>query len=258
MLDAATRGSDADSGRPIALIAAGGEGRRLGSIGPKALVECAGRPLIAWCLDAFAASRTYGSAAGLVIVAAHGSRIEQFEAAGEQARGQGLDLTVVAGGPSRSHSVAAALAAAEGHDEAEETVLVHDAARIFLTPALIDSLASALATAPDSVDGLVAARRVTDTIKLVDERGIVSETPPRERLWAVQTPQAFRRDALAAALGLGEAVPDHKLAEATDDASLIEASGGQIGVFEWTEPNGKITTLEDLAAAERRLRRSNA
>lgn len=239
---------------PLALIAAGGEGKRLGSIGPKALVVCGGRPLLAWCLDAFAGSRTF--AGGTVVVAAHASEIDAFDAACDQARAAGLNVIVTEGGPSRSHSVAAALRTGVAAVGEPSIVLVHDAARIFTTPALIDSLHDSLASLPPQIAGQIAARPVTDTIKLVDDQGDVLETPPRERLWAVQTPQAFRYDTLAEALGVTGDVSDDALAGATDDASLIESRGGKIRVFDWSEPNEKITTAEDLADAEAKLTRS--
>ncbi|MBJ7457922.1 MAG: 2-C-methyl-D-erythritol 4-phosphate cytidylyltransferase [Thermoleophilaceae bacterium] len=250
MKNATTR-EGAGGDKPLALIAAGGEGRRLGSSGPKALVFCAGRPLLAWCLDAFAQSRTFGDGAGLVVVAAHASDLPAFESAADEARATGLHVLVTEGGPSRSHSVAAALRAgqAEAADEAG-TVLVHDAARIFTTPELIDALHDGLAAG--SVDALIAAAPVTDTIKRADADQIVRETPPRDQLWAVQTPQAFRIEALSSALDADDAI----LANATDDASLIEAGGGKVKLFNWSTPNPKITTSEDLAAAEGQLRRS--
>jgi 2-C-methyl-D-erythritol 4-phosphate cytidylyltransferase len=243
MENATTRDGASGSKKPLALIAAGGEGKRLGSIGPKALVFCAGKPLLAWCLEAFASSRSFGDGAGVVVVAAHASDLPAFEEAAADARAAGLTVLIVEGGPSRSHSVAAALRAAPAGD----IVLVHDAARIFTTPALIDALHDGLTS-----DALIAAAPVTDTIKVVDADLVVKETPPRDRLWAVQTPQAFRVSALAAALD----VDDETLAGATDDASLVEANGGTVKLLEWTTPNPKITTPEDLAAAESTLTRS--
>jgi len=248
MKNATTR--DGASGhKPLAIIAAGGEGKRLGSIGPKALVFCAGKPLLAWCLDAFARSESYGDGAGLVVVAAHASDLPAFESAAEESRSAGLQVLITEGGPSRSHSVAAALKA--GQAEASEIVLVHDAARIFTTPGLIDALHDGLA-ASHELDALIAAKPATDTIKIVDDHNVVHETPPREKLWAVQTPQAFRAKALRDALS----ADDETLATATDDASLVEAGGGRVKVYDWKAPNPKITTPEDLAAAEAELSRS--
>ncbi|MGK2878455.1 MAG: 2-C-methyl-D-erythritol 4-phosphate cytidylyltransferase [Solirubrobacterales bacterium] len=253
MRNATTRDRASGIKPPLALIAAGGEGKRLGSIGPKALVFCAGRPLLAWCLDAFAKSRAYGEGAGIVVVAAHASDLRAFESAADQARADGLRVLITEGGPSRSHSVAAALRAgqAEAVDGAD-IVLVHDAARIFTSPELIDALHHGLAQAGDDVSALIAAAPLTDTIKRADADGIVQETPPRDQLWAVQTPQAFRLEPLARAL----ATDDETLASATDDASLVEAEGGKVKLYNWTTPNPKITTPEDLAAAEARLSRS--
>lgn len=254
MKDTATREGAASAQRPLALIAAGGEGKRLGSIGPKALVRCADRSLLEWCLDAFVTSETFGEGAGLVVVAAHASDLPAFEQALVGAREAGLDVVLVAGGPSRSHSVAAALRRGLESVSGADPVFVHDAARIFVTPELIDRLAAALAAHRPEVEGVTAASRVVDTIKLADAQGMVAETPPRERLWAVQTPQVFRREAIAAALGLTTTVSDEDLASATDDCSLVERRGGQISVLEWALPNGKITTPDDLASAPVGLR----
>lgn len=248
--------------RPLALIAAGGEGKRLGSIGPKALVLCAGRPLLAWCLDAFAQSESFRDGAGAVVVAAHASELPAFEAAVADARSCGLKVMVTEGGPSRSHSVAAALrvGVSEGEraDTGERVVLVHDAARIFATAELVDRLIAGLQQAGPDLAGLIPGTHVTDTVKLVDGRGRVRETPPRELLWAVQTPQAFRLSALSDALGLNAPIADDDLAAATDDASLIEQQGGQVAILEWAQANGKVTTPADLAAAELELSRSGA
>jgi 2-C-methyl-D-erythritol 4-phosphate cytidylyltransferase len=249
-MENATTRDGASGHKPLALIAAGGEGKRLGSIGPKALVFCAGKPLLAWCLDAFAQSKSYGTGAGLVVVAAHASDLPAFEAAAEEARAAGLEVLITEGGPSRSHSVAAALRV--GRSAATEIVLVHDAARIFTTPGLIDALHEGITTDPGDLAALIAAAPVTDTIKLADDHNVVHETPPREKLWAVQTPQAFAADALARALDSD----DETLATATDDASLVEAQGGRVKIYDWKAPNPKITTVEDLAAAEAQLTRS--
>lgn len=237
---------------PLALIAAGGEGKRLGANGPKALVFCSGRPLLAWCLDAFAASQRFGADAGRVVIAAHASELEEFNSVAQPARAGGLDVVVCEGGASRSHSVRNALIAGlDGAAADRRAVLVHDAARPLVTPALIDGIHDALIAG--SVAGLVAASPVVDTIKRVDSDLQVVETPPRENLWAVQTPQAFRCEALARALSIGGPLPEDRLAKASDDASLVEADGGTVGIYPWREPNLKVTSPDDLAAAERHL-----
>jgi 2-C-methyl-D-erythritol 4-phosphate cytidylyltransferase len=144
----------------------------------------------------------------------------------------------VAGGEARSQSVRNALAAA---GEAE-VVVVHDAARPLVDADLVERCVAAL---DGGVDAVIAAAPVTDTMKEAAD-GIVVRTLARERLWAVQTPQVFRRAALEAALD----APDKLLAAATDDAGLVEARGGVVRVVESSPRNLKITTPTDLALAE--------
>lgn len=243
---------------PLALIAAGGEGKRLGADGPKALVLCAGKPLLQWCLDAFAGSSRFGDGAGLVVVAAHASDIPAFERAIVPACEAGLRVLICEGGVSRSHSVANALrvglhdAEAGAAEATDQPVLVHDAARPLVSVDLIDGITEALIAS--DADGLVAAAPATDTIKRVDDHLRVIETPPRDRLWAVQTPQAFKAAILGRVLGVTADVPDEVLAAASDDASLVEASGGTIAIHPWGAPNLKVTGPADLTAAERLLR----
>ena len=149
-------------------------------------------------------------------------------------------MTAVTGGEVRSQSVRRALAAAGPGD----TVLVHDAARPLLTPALALAVIGALERDPDA-QAAIAAAPVTDTVKLVDENGVVAQTLDRERLWAVQTPQVFRRAALDRAL----AVAGEELARATDDAWLIERQGGRVLVVDTGAENLKVTRPLDLRIA---------
>jgi 2-C-methyl-D-erythritol 4-phosphate cytidylyltransferase len=225
---------------PLALIAAGGEGKRLGASGPKALVRCAGRSLLAWSLDGFAAAASF--AAGRVVVAAHASDLDAFDAEVAPFRDFGLDVTLCEGGASRSHSVRNALIAAGALDRVS-AVLVHDAARPLTGSALIDACVAGVA---GDVEALVPAAAVTDTIKQTDEGGVVVATLDRSSLWAVQTPQAFRPVALANALQIDGAPDDARLSSATDDASLVEAAGGLVKILPWQEPNPKVTTAADL------------
>jgi 2-C-methyl-D-erythritol 4-phosphate cytidylyltransferase len=143
----------------------------------------------------------------------------------------------VAGGATRSASVRAALAAAPPGD-----VVVHDAARPLVTQDHFRETLAALAGA----DCAVAAAPVTDTIKEAGPDRLVMATLDRSRLWAIQTPQAFRREALEQALAAGDDV----LAQATDDAWLVERAGGTVRVVESTPANLKVTTPHDLAIAE--------
>ena len=148
----------------------------------------------------------------------------------------------VAGGAVRSQSVREALAACPDGDP----VLVHDAARPLASSALFARALEELERS--GADAVIAAVPVSDTIKEVGEDDrTVARTLQRGRLWAVQTPQVFRRQALAAALGEAS---DELLAQATDDAWLIERSGGSVRVVSGGAENIKVTTPVDLRIAE--------
>ncbi len=156
-------------------------------------------------------------------------------------------VRVVAGGATRSESVRAALLAAPDDD----IVIVHDAARALVTPALLAESVAELERS--GADAVIAAAPVTDTIKQVGADAanraggrLVELTLDRSRLWSVQTPQTFRRAALEAAL----AASPEMLAAATDDAWLIERQGGTVAVLPAPPENFKITTPLDLRVAE--------
>jgi 2-C-methyl-D-erythritol 4-phosphate cytidylyltransferase len=173
--------------------------------------------------------------------------VDAFRAAGVQrivvALPAGYDAPAgcigVAGGAERSHSVRAALAAAGTQ---VSVVLVHDAARPLVTADIVRDCLAALA---EDVDAAIAAAPMADTVKEADGHDVV-RTLDRSRLWAVQTPQVFRAAALRAVLEQDDAV----LAAATDDASLVEASGGTVRVVACPRDNFKVTTPEDLRLAE--------
>jgi 2-C-methyl-D-erythritol 4-phosphate cytidylyltransferase len=148
---------------------------------------------------------------------------------------------VVGGGSSRSESVRAGLATVP----AEATVVcVHDAARPFATADLYGRVVAAIGA---GADGAIPGLAVTDTIKVVDPNGAVIATPARESLRAVQTPQAFRADLLRRAHADG--------GEGTDDAALVEDSGGRVVVVDGEADNRKITHPEDLDWARSKVER---
>jgi len=212
----------------LALIVAAGRGERLGADRPKALVELAGRPMLHWSIDALEQS---GLVERIVVALPPGAPAPE-------------GVVAVLGGGSRSDSVRRALAGAGAGDP----VIVHDAARPLLTSALVRDTLAALESDADAA-AAIAAAPVADTIKRVDEHGAVVETLERRRLWAVQTPQVFRRGALERALD----VSDELLASATDDAWLVERAGGRVIVVHSASQNIKVTSPHDLATAERAL-----
>ncbi len=214
---------------------------------PKAFVPLAGRPMIAWSLDAFAECE--GVAAIVVAVPP--------ETSGQQPDirqvGPADGPTLVEGGATRAQSVSNALAVV-----ATEIVAIHDAARPLVTAELLDALVADLDAAPEA-DAVIAASAVADTVKRTGSKSmrqfavsgtvncrIVSETVDRSTLWAAQTPQVFRTQALREALQVDEAARD----AATDESMLIEAAGGTVLLHEVTAPNLKVTTAADLKLAE--------
>jgi 2-C-methyl-D-erythritol 4-phosphate cytidylyltransferase len=146
----------------------------------------------------------------------------------------------VDGGPTRAQSVANAVAAAPD----AEMYVIHDAARPLVTPALIDACVDRLAERPDA-DGVIAAAPITDTVKRADDHAITA-TEDREHLWAAQTPQVFRGVPLRDALG----ADPQRVAAATDEAILIEEAGGTVLIEPSPTENVKVTTPTDLRLAE--------
>jgi 2-C-methyl-D-erythritol 4-phosphate cytidylyltransferase len=209
----------------VALVVAAGRGERLGTPVPKAFALLAGRPMVQWSIDA------------LLEVDA----IEEIVVALPPGMDAPEGTIGVAGGTQRSHSVQAALAAAR----ADDRVVVHDAARPLVTAALVVACLAALRDA----DAAIAAAPVTDTIKECEGPRVV-RTLDRARLWAVQTPQAFRRAALERALDQDDDV----LGAATDDAALVEGLGGTVHLVPAPPENLKVTTPLDLRVAELLLR----
>jgi 2-C-methyl-D-erythritol 4-phosphate cytidylyltransferase len=191
-------------------------------------VEVGGRPLLEWAVEAFRA-------------AASVERIVVATPPGEDARAAELGVEGVSGGEHRSQSVLAGLELVDG-----ELVVVHDAARPLVTPELIDQVVDRLAT-DESLAGAIAAAPVTDTVKRAGADRLVTETLDRSELWAVQTPQAFRVDALREALEAGD------LERATDDAMLVEERGGTVAIVPSSPRNLKVTTPLDLELAGRLL-----
>ena len=222
------------------LVVAAGRGSRVGAARPKQYLDLAGTSLLAHTLASLA--RT--DAAILVVI--HPDDRALYDASlaalppGQTAR----FLPPVPGGAARQDSVRLGLAALAAL--APDVVLIHDGARPFVSPALVERAVAAAAR-----NGAAApALAVTDTIKQVDEAGRIVATPHRAALRAVQTPQAFRFDLIYAAHQAAEAAGATGL---TDDAAIAEWAGHPVHVFEGDPGNMKVTTPEDVAAAQARL-----
>jgi 2-C-methyl-D-erythritol 4-phosphate cytidylyltransferase / 2-C-methyl-D-erythritol 2,4-cyclodiphosphate synthase len=216
-----------------AIIAAGGAGRRLGADRPKQLIDIGGGSMLQHALRAFL---THARVSEVIVALPAGL---EYSDLATLAPHRASALHPVTGGERRQDSVANAF---DRVHPSSDVVLIHDAARPFVSASLIDRTIDAA-----SVHGAaVAAVQSRDTVKRV-ERDVVRETIPRDTIYLAQTPQGFRREVLAAAVALGRSG-----FEATDEAALAERAGYQVHVVEGDAGNVKITTEEDLAAARQR------
>jgi 2-C-methyl-D-erythritol 4-phosphate cytidylyltransferase len=223
------------------VIAAAGSGQRLGAGGPKAFLPLAGRAMVEWSIEAFRAAPSVDS----IVIACPPGHVHDLG---------GHDLDVVDGGATRAESVSNALEAVDA-----ELVAIHDAARPLVTPELIEEVVATLVADPEAA-AAIAATPVADTIKQAtsgtkrgfsmsgteNPRFVIESTLERERLWAAQTPQVFRVAALREAL----AADPKRLAEATDEAMMVEAVGGRVLIHPSPPENLKVTTPLDLKLAE--------
>ncbi len=221
------------------LIPAAGSGERLGADRPKALVEVAGAPLIAWSVRALAEVSDVIE----ILVAAPAGQEHAFEAVRDRID-CALWRPVLTGGAERADSVAALVAHATS-----DLVLVHDAARPCVEAAWVESLVRELGSAEAGVPGVP----VRDTLKRARD-GVVIETIDRDGAFAVQTPQLFRRDLLVRAHALRARSPE--LARATDDAMLVEALGVPVRLLTGSASNVKVTFPDDVDHAARFLTRA--
>lgn len=214
-----------------AIILAAGKSERMGGGVDKAFLSLVNKPVVAWSLIAFERSNEIDK---IVLVV----RKDQLLASKAVVKMFGISKlqAIVPGGAKRQESVAAGIAAC---DVDTRNVVIHDAARALITSDLISETVKALKRYP----AVTLARPIYDTVKRSEKSMIVSETVPREKLWAVQTPQAFQLRALKEAhKALGKR-------EVTDDCMAVELAGGQVKMIENLKPNFKITTVEDLQVA---------
>jgi 2-C-methyl-D-erythritol 4-phosphate cytidylyltransferase/2-C-methyl-D-erythritol 2,4-cyclodiphosphate synthase len=219
-----------------AIIAAGGRGQRLAADLPKQLLMLGGRTILERSVDAFVASDRIDE---IVVVVPQ----EVADAPPRYLRGVRKPLTVVAGGERRQDSVAIGFAAVGGR---ADVIVVHDAARPFVTPDLIERTIDAAVKFGAAIPALASR----DTIKEVGlgagREHFVERTLPRDGLVLVQTPQAFTVAVLGEAVALGR-----RGIEATDEASLAEQAGYRVRLVEGDPRNIKITVPADLELARR-------
>ncbi len=214
------------------LIAAAGSGKRMGANCNKLLLEVAGRPVLAWTLQAIKSAKSINWI-GIVGQPYDKEKIipiiKQFP----------MNIHWINGGNTRQQSVQRGLA---GLPTEAKYVLIHDGARCLVEAELLEKCSELVKQGM----AVISATPVTDTIKKVTKDGIILNTPDRSQLWAAQTPQAF---------SVAELKDGHEQAlinnwNVTDDASLFEKLGKPVKVLESSPSNIKVTTPFDLLIAE--------
>jgi 2-C-methyl-D-erythritol 4-phosphate cytidylyltransferase len=221
------------------LVPAAGSGRRMGSAVAKQFLPLGGRPLLAHTLQAFERSPEIDE---IIPILSEADRETCLRSIIEPNRFSKV-RTLVVGGKERQDSVRRGI---EMLGQDVEIVLVHDGVRPFVTPAMI---VQCVAHARQG-ECVAVGVPLKDTVKEVDERGMVRATLERSRLWAVQTPQAFPARILRQAYEDAHA----KHVFGTDDATLVERAGHPVRIIMGSYENIKVTTPEDLVLAEEILK----
>ncbi len=214
-----------------AIIVAAGKSERMGTGTDKAFLSLVNKPVVAWSLLAFERCPEVDR---IVLVV----RKDQIIAAKAVAKMFGISKlqTVVPGGNKRQESVQAGLAVC---DLDTRYVIIHDGARPCVTSDTISEVAKMVRRTP----AVTVGRRMVDTVKRVEKGTVVAATEDREKLWSVQTPQAFQIKVIRAAYqALGKQ-------DVTDDCQVVEMTGETVKILECRQLNLKITTVEDLQIA---------
>lgn len=219
-----------------ALILAGGSGTRLGGDVPKQFLDLAGRPVIAWSMKAFNDTEDI---TGIVVACPEAYRENVWEIG--EANGIGKLVAVVAGGETRQLSAYNALTAIDYSDD--DIVLIHDAARPFVTSAVIRDCIEAA----DAFGAASTYVKVTDTIAEAWD-GFVAAIPDRSSLYNTQTPQSFRYGIIRRSHDRARAAG---AINSSDDVRLVMDAGTRVRVVEGDYRNIKITTPYDMALAGR-------
>jgi len=224
------------------LIPSAGTGRRMGADRNKLLLNVRSHPIIAWTLLA-AEAATSIKWIGIIARSDDENDLKAIIADLNLSK----PVEIILGGSTRQESVFNGINALPAE---AKFVLIHDGARCLVTPSLFNACAKAI----QNCSGLIAAIPVKDTIKVVDQNGIIQSTPDRKQLWAAQTPQGFDVKLLRECheLGISQGW------EVTDDAALLERCGVEVIIVPGEETNLKVTTPQDLAIAEFILSQRNS
>ena len=211
-----------------AIVVAAGGSRRMAGV-DKIFAPLKSRPLVSYCLEALHDAPEVDS----IVLVLSSRNVEQGQRLVRE-YGWSKVVEVCEGGERRRDSVAVGLSRLLDSG----WIVVHDGARPFVTAELVSR---GLAEARDT-GAAVAGVPVSDTIKRADSGRFVKETLPRDDLWAIQTPQVFRRQLLAQAHGALSG-------EFTDDAAMVERVGGKVRIYSGSSDNIKVTTRDDLRIA---------
>lgn len=224
-----------------AVILAGGSGSRMKSPVKKQYLLMQGKPILCHCIEVFQNCRRIDE---IILVCGHGE-IDQCRETIVTPYGFSKVTHIVEGGKERYHSVYEGLRAVSDC----RYVLIHDGARPFVDQEMLNRILDNLPKCPACVAGMP----VKDTIKLSNDEGYVNRTLPRERLWTIQTPQAFSYPLIRTAYDrlLELEKTDNLNVQITDDAMVVEhIAGASVKLIEGSYDNIKITTPEDLFLAE--------
>ena len=231
-----------------AVVLAAGQGKRMGTETAKQYLLLDGKPVLYYALRAFEQSEV-----DTVILVTGKDEIEYCQKEIVDFFGFRKVKAVVPGGKERYHSVACGLQALEKAET--ELVLIHDGARPFVTPEIIHKLIAETR----AKEACVIGTPVKDTIKIADEQGRCAQTPPRNKVWAVQTPQSFLFDLVSDAYGRLLEKEEELLTQGlqiTDDAMVVEhMTDRKVYLVEGDYTNIKLTTPEDLVISEAFLKK---
>ncbi len=214
------------------LIPAAGSGSRMKAGKNKLLIELEGESIIYWTLKAVFSSSLVN---WVGIIGQPNDKNELLNSV----KGFSSKVQWINGGQTRQESVFNGLNSLPSN---AEKVLIHDGARCLIDPNLISKCALEL----EENDAVILATKVTDTIKIVNDKGYIQETPDRKNLWAAQTPQGF----LVESLRKAHAMAIEKNWIVTDDASLFEILNWKVKIIEGNSSNIKITSPLDLKIAK--------